>query len=61
MKIHCTETKLICSKCGNKQNIFRKSSKTKKYGHIKTIWCYKCKDRVEHIEIRNEEVEGMEE
>ena len=34
--------------CGNKMQIIRK--RNKKEGHIKTIWCYKCKEIRDHIE-----------
>lgn len=51
------ETKLACPKCNNIQLIHRKACKRKEYGHIKTIWCYKCKDFTNHFEICNEEIE----
>lgn len=51
------QTKLVCQKCNNIQIIYRKSSKRKEYGHIKTIWCYKCKQITNHFEICNEEIE----
>lgn len=51
------ETKLICPKCGNVQVIFRKASKQKEFGHLKKLWCYKCKKIINHFEICNENVE----
>lgn len=44
------QTFLICSECGNVFPIFRKVNKLKKDGHIKHLWCYKCKDVTAHIE-----------
>lgn len=48
--MHIQSTKLTCSRCNFVQIIQRKKSKLKKAGHIKHLWCPKCKDRVEHIE-----------
>ena len=42
---------LICPKCKNVQYINRRTCKLKRYGHIKPLWCYKCKKRTRHIEI----------
>jgi hypothetical protein len=43
-------TNLICEKCGFTQSISRKRSKQRPRGHIKDIWCYKCKERTKHVE-----------
>lgn len=51
------QTRLVCPKCGNIQIIFRKIVRRKKYGHIKDLWCFKCKEVTKHIEICNEEIE----
>lgn len=61
MKRHCTKTRLICPICGNIQTIFRQSNKCREFGHIKTIWCFKCKEKTNHIEIKDEEIEKTEE
>ena len=42
------QTRLICTKCGNIQTIFRLANKTKKFGHLKFLWCFKCKERINH-------------
>jgi len=44
-------TGLICSECGNEDTIMRKSGKLKRSGHIKDLYCYKCKKRTKHTEM----------
>ena len=51
------QTRLVCPKCGNIQIIFRKVVRRKKYGHIKDLWCFRCKKVTKHFEICNEEIE----
>ena len=51
------QTRLICTKCGNIQTIYRKVKHIKPFGHMKKLWCYKCKKEVNHFEIGNEEFE----
>ncbi len=53
-------TTLICPRCNNRQIIYRKTRKQKSFGHLKWLWCYKCKRITNHFEICNEEVEEIE-
>lgn len=53
MKTKCSQTDLVCLKCGNITTIFRKISNLKPIGHIKHLWCYKCKKVTEHYEVRD--------
>ncbi len=53
MKIPFKSTKLVCPKCGTVNTICRKRNKQKKAGHKKWLWCYKCKDTINHIELGN--------
>lgn len=45
-----SETSLKCTECGNVNTLFRDSGWRKKDGHIKTVWCFKCKKETDHIE-----------
>lgn len=42
---------LKCSDCGNIVVIHRKMSKNKKAGHLKKLYCIKCRKEVNHIEL----------
>lgn len=44
-------TTLKCTCCGELIPIQRRMGKQKKKGHIKTIYCHKCKDVVQCIEL----------
>ena len=46
------ETFLECEICGNKTSIQRRMANQKKKGHIKHLYCYKCKERTPHIELK---------
>jgi hypothetical protein len=48
-----TPVDLVCSICGTKQTIQRKSGKlySKQGGHLKKLWCYRCKVEVNHVEM----------
>lgn len=50
-KCKTIETKLICPKCGTVVSIRRKMSKQKAFGHLKKLYCYKCRERVNFFEI----------
>jgi len=52
-KDRATSTDLICLQCGNVTSIFRRNCKGKKLGHIKPLWCYKCKDVTNHYEVKD--------
>ncbi|MED4077588.1 hypothetical protein P4645_15340 [Lysinibacillus fusiformis] len=45
---------LTCVRCGNKNTIFRNAGYKKSDGHIKDIWCFKCKDKTPHEEQKND-------
>ncbi len=49
-KSSVSQTQLVCSKCGNVQTIWRLSSKLKKQGHIKDLYCYVCLKKTKHVE-----------
>ena len=49
-------TNLICPICNNIQVIQRRKSRQKSYGHLKLLYCYKCKKYVNHIEIKDGEI-----
>ncbi|MBQ4263130.1 MAG: hypothetical protein IJB83_02660 [Bacilli bacterium] len=46
---------LKCLKCANVQTIRRRKSRLKKDGHIKHLWCWKCKERTKHLEEKEKE------
>ena len=42
-----------CTKCGNKSiPIARKEGRYKEAGHLKKLWCYHCKEEINHAEVR---------
>lgn len=42
-----------CTKCGNKSiPIARRDGRYKEAGHLKKLWCYHCKEEVNHAEVR---------
>lgn len=51
MRTSTTKTTLICSECNTPFEIQRKSTKLKKIGHIKNLYCYKCKKITQFIEL----------
>lgn len=44
---------LTCECCGSKFPIPRKRTQRRPDGHIKHLWCIKCKIETAHVEIRN--------
>lgn len=42
---------LECVACGNRTMIQRKDSKDRPAGHVKHMWCPRCKARRPHIEL----------
>lgn len=42
---------LICPKCKNKAYIWRPTGQKRETGHLKKFYCYKCKIKINHIEI----------
>ncbi len=45
------QTAIQCPICGNISYIFRKAGKQKKAGHLKKMYCFKCKQDVNQVEI----------
>jgi len=43
-------SKLECKCCSSIFPIPRRKSGKREKGHIKHLWCIKCKERTEHIE-----------
>lgn len=41
-----------CTVCANKQMLSRKKSKKKEKGHLKKLHCFKCKEELNHYEVR---------
>jgi hypothetical protein len=41
---------LVCGDCGSKFPIPRKANQLREYGHIKDLWCYKCKRVAKFVE-----------
>lgn len=42
------QTNLKCNECGNVANIMRKDGEKRKKGHVKDLWCWKCKKETKH-------------
>ena len=42
---------LECAMCGFVSTIQRRDSKNRAKGHIKHLWCPKCKERTAHVEL----------
>lgn len=42
-----------CTKCGKcSMSLPRRNGRYREPGHLKTLWCYHCKEEVNHAEIR---------
>ncbi|WXX02939.1 ribosome associated inhibitor A [Staphylococcus phage LJLAME001] len=48
---------LVCSKCGNTFTVPRKRAQRREEGHIKHLYCIKCKCTTAHIEDNRTESE----
>jgi len=46
-------TWLRCEECGSLFPISRHAGRQRKVGHIKDLWCVKCKKTTKHIEIKD--------
>ena len=46
---------LRCSECDAVMPIYRRKSSNRPNGHIKDLWCYKCKNETKHVEFREEQ------
>ena len=51
---HVVQTKLVCG-CGEVFTIFRKKGRQRRDGHIKHLWCIRCKARTAHTEDNSQE------
>lgn len=65
MKTKFIETRLFYPQCKNIAIIYRRISSQRKFGHLKKFYCWKCKEEINHIEIRDyninlEELNDME-
>ena len=50
-------SKLNCKECGNYFMVPRKRAKRREEGHIKDLYCVKCKKTTKHIEDNRSETE----
>jgi hypothetical protein len=42
-----------CTKCGNRSmSLPRQNGRYREPGHLKRLWCYKCKEEINHAEVR---------
>lgn len=48
------QVRLKCRLCGNVDTIWRRRSRLKEPDHVKHLWCFKCRERTPHVEIREE-------
>ena len=49
-----TERRFKCPDCGTVQTAYKLSSRRTAAGHIKTMWCYKCKKVKNFTQVRCE-------
>lgn len=49
------QTRLECPECGSIMPIMRKRGKQKEEGHIKHMYCFKCKEVVGFVEIKDKD------
>ena len=47
-----TERIFQCPCCGEKMTAYKKSSRRTAAGHIKTMWCYRCKSERQFVQIK---------
>ena len=48
-----TDNEFYCTKCGSKGlPIVRKTGSERETGHLKKIYCLKCKQEVNHVEVK---------
>lgn len=55
-KHNAVETHLYCPRCGTVHTIFRKANKQKEMGHYKMFYCYVCKTKHNHIELKDKDL-----
>lgn len=51
-------SKFICTQCGSEIYLPRTKNKQREKDHLKIIYCIKCKERVNHREVRETDFEG---
>ena len=51
---HTTERRFKCPVCGTVLTAYKLSSRRTSAGHIKTMWCYKCKKVQNFTQVRYE-------
>lgn len=50
-------SQFYCTKCANRIDLPRKTDKRRKKGHLKKVYCIKCKEEVNHYEVRNNDLD----
>jgi len=55
-KIVTVPAHLKCGECNNPVQIFRKRHRMKEKGHVKHMWCFKCKETTAHIELKEKDI-----
>ncbi len=53
-KSKTNEHRFFCVKCGTETPLARKRGQQKEKFHRKKLWCYHCKEEINHIECRND-------
>ena len=46
-------SELYCENCDTKFVVFRKRGSLRGNGHIKHVWCHRCKSVTPHIEVQS--------
>ena len=46
-----------CTKCAGKIELPRKMSQKREKGHLKKIYCINCKEEINHLEIRSNDMD----
>lgn len=55
---HFTISTFTCTQCNNSISLPRKASKQRERGHLKRIYCIKCKEEINHLEKREFDYEN---
>jgi hypothetical protein len=53
-RMNTNEHRFFCVKCGTETPLARKKGQKKEKFHRKRLWCYHCKEEINHIECRND-------
>ena len=48
-----SRSEMYCERCQSQFVIFRKKNELRGNGHIKHMWCYRCKSITPHIEVQS--------